>query len=74
MFYYYLSQAWRDANAPHNDVKWNPQGYSCNFAATWGYSFGPELAARHSDHVQFALQNYKEAAQDLHATLIKPVT
>jgi hypothetical protein len=72
MFYYYLSQAWRDTNAPHTDVKWNPAGYSCNFAATWGYSYGPELSVRHPDHVQFALQNYKEAAQDLYATLTKP--
>lgn len=74
MFYYYLNQAWRDANAPHTDVKWNPAGYSCNLAATWGYSYTPDLGARHPDHVQFALQNYKEAAQDLYATLVKPVT
>lgn len=74
MFYYYLNQTWRDANAPHTDVKWNPAGYSCNLAATWGYSYSPDLGARHADHVQFALQNYKEAAQDLYATLVKPVT
>lgn len=72
MSFYYLKQAWRDVNAPHTDVKWNPAGYACDFDATWGYSFSPELGVRHPDHVQFALQNYKEAAQDLHATLIKP--
>ncbi len=74
MFYYYLKQAWRDTNAPHTDKKWNAAGYSCNFDATWGYSFSPELGARHPEHVQFALQNYKEAALDTHATLIKPIT
>lgn len=74
MFYYYLKQAWRDVNAPHTDKKWTPAGYSCNFDATWGYSFSPELGARHPEHVQFALQNYKEAALDTHATLIKPIT
>lgn len=74
MFYYYLKQEWRHTQAPHTDKKWNPAGYSCNFDATWGYSFSPDLGARHSDHVQFALQNYKEAAQDLYATLIKPIT
>ena len=72
MWYYYLKKEWRDANAPHNDIKWNPGGYSCNFDATWGYSYAPELASRHPDHVQFALANYKEAAQDLYATLTKP--
>jgi len=73
MFYYYLKQEWRNGNASHTDIKWNPEGFSCNFDATWGYSFSPELAARHADHVQFALQNYKEAATDLYATLIKPI-
>jgi hypothetical protein len=72
MFYYYLKQEWRSVNASHTDSKWNPAGYSCNFDASWGYSFSPELAARHPDHVQFALQNYKEAALDLHATIVKP--
>ena len=74
MFYYYLSQEWRNTNAPHTDKTWKPAGYSCNFAATWGYSFSPELGARHPDHVLFALQNYKEAALDTHATLVKPIT
>lgn len=73
MFFYYLKQDWRNLNAPHTDKKWNPQGYSCNFDATWGYSFTPELGARHPEHVQFALSNYKEAAQDIYATLTKPV-
>lgn len=72
MFYYYLKQEWRDTQAPHTDIKWNKDGFSCNFDATWGYSFSPELGARHQDHVQFALANYKEAAQDLYATVVKP--
>lgn len=74
MWYYYLKREWRAVNAPHTDKEWNPQGYDCNFDATWGYSFLPDLGARHPDHIQFALQNYKEAAQDLHATLTKPIT
>jgi hypothetical protein len=74
MFYYYLSQDWRNTQAPHTDKKWNPTGFNCNFAATWGYSFAPEMNARNQEYVQFALSNYKEAAQDLYATLVKPVT
>jgi hypothetical protein len=73
MSWYYLKQEWRTANAPHTDLKWNANGFSCDFDATWGYSFGPELAVRNQEHVQFALQNYKEAAQDMHATITKPV-
>lgn len=73
MFYYYLKREWRATNASHTDIKWNPAGYSCDFDATWGYSFSPELASRSQEHVQFALQNYKEAATDLFATLTKPV-
>jgi hypothetical protein len=71
MFYYYLSKAWRETQAPHTNSKWNPMGYTCDFTATWGYSFTPDLAVRNQEYVQFALQNYKEAAQDMHATVIK---
>ncbi len=71
MSFYYLSKEWRETQAPHTDAKWNKDGFSCNLQATWGYSFSPELGNRNQEYVQFALQNYKEAAQDLHATLIK---
>ena len=71
MGFFYLKKEWRDSQAPHTDVKWNPSGYSCDFDAVWGYSFSPELANRNQEYVQFALQNYKEAAQDLHANLTK---
>jgi hypothetical protein len=72
MFYFYLRPQWRETEAPHTDSRWNPKGYSCNFDAVYGYSMTPELQARSQDHVQFALANYKEAAQDLYATLTKP--
>jgi hypothetical protein len=71
MSFYYLSKAWRAEQAPHTDSKWNKDGYSCDFQATWGYSFSPELGNRNQEYVQFALANYKEAAQDLHATITK---
>jgi hypothetical protein len=71
MSFYYLKQDWRDSQAPHTDKKWNKDGFSCNFEAVYGYSFSPELASRNQEYVQFALANYKEAAQDLHATLTK---
>lgn len=64
-WFYYLSKEWRAVNAPHND------GYECNFSATWGYSVNPALTSRNLEYQQFALTNYKEAAQDLAATLVK---
>lgn len=71
MSFYYLSAAWRQVQAPHTDAQWNPDGFACDFEATWGYSFSPDLALRNQEYVQFALANYKEAAQDLHCTLTK---
>lgn len=65
MWFYYLSRGWREAQAPHND------GYSCDFVATWGYSLNPSLATRAQDFRDFAVGNYKEAAQDIIATLTK---
>lgn len=61
----YLNAEWRKGNAPH-------VGYTCNFSPTWGYALHPELVTRPTDYQQHALAFYKEAAQDIHATLTKP--
>lgn len=70
-WFYYLSQEWRDGNAPHTDHKHNPQGFNCNFAATWGYSIRQDITSRNQEFQQFAISNYKEACQDIIATLTK---
>lgn len=74
MWSFYLNQEWRNSQAPHTDIKWNKNGYKCNFAVTYGYSFTPDLGLRNQEYVQFALANYKEACQDIHATLVKPLS
>mgnify|MGYP000102456031 CR=1 FL=1 len=71
MAFYYLDPAWRETQAPHSDIKWNPNGYSCNFEATWGYGMHQSLLSRNQEYQQFALANYKEAATDMHVTLTK---
>lgn len=70
MFYYYISKTWREQNAPDNDIEWNPDGYSCDFDATWGYVLHPNIVSRNQEYQSHALTFWKEAAQDLHATLI----
>lgn len=67
MWYYYLSKEWRATNAPHNDE------YTCDFAATWGYALHADLMHRNQDYQMHALGFWKEAAQDLIATLTKKV-
>lgn len=67
-WFYYLSKEWRALNAPHNDG-YDPE---VNFSATWGYSVRQDLLSRNQEYQQFALSNYKEAAQDMIATLVKP--
>lgn len=64
-WFYYLDKDWRAANAPHN------VDYSCDFAATWGYSLHPSIQSRNQEYQMFAMSNYKEACQDLIATLVK---
>jgi hypothetical protein len=64
-WFYYLNKDWRAQNAPHND------GYTCDFDATWGYSMHPALHVRNQEYQMYALSNFKEAAQDIIATLIK---
>jgi hypothetical protein len=65
-WFYYLSRAWRDTQAPHTNKL-----LKCNFSATWGYSMHPEFTMKSQETQQFAAQWYVNAIQDLHATLIK---
>ena len=62
--FYYLNAEWRKGNAPHTD-------YTCDFDSTWGYSVHPALQARNPEYQQYALTWFKEAAQDLMATVVK---
>lgn len=71
MFFYYLSAAWREQQTPHTDIRWNPDGYSCDFECTWGYSFHQAIQSRNQEYQQNALTFFKEAAQDTIATLVK---
>lgn len=68
---YYLSKEWRSTQAPHTDKQWNPNGYGCDFEATWGNGMHPALMSRNQEYQQYAMQWYKEAVQDLHVHLKK---
>ena len=70
-FFYYLNAEWRKANAPDNDIEWNPDGYRCHFDATWGYSLHPAIATRNQEYQGHAMGFFKEACQDTIATLVK---
>ena len=74
MWLCYLNQKWRDEQAPHTDAKHWKDGYSCNFDWTYGYGMRADLIVRNQDFQQFAFGNFKEAAQDMHATIAKPKT
>lgn len=73
MAFYYLSRKWRldDKNAPHTDIKHNPNGYNCNFEVVWGHSLHPSLQSRNQEYISHALTFWKEAAQDLIANFTK---
>lgn len=69
--WFYLSKAWRAGNAPHTDAENLNGGFNCNFEVQWGFSLEPGVAARNQEHQQFAMTYYKEACQDMIATLTK---
>lgn len=70
-WFYYLKKDWREVNAPHDDIKWNPKGYTCNFECTWGFSIHPEVAQRNQEYQQYAMQFLIESTPDVIATLVK---
>jgi hypothetical protein len=63
-WFYYLSREWRALNAPHDD------GYTCDLAVTAHYTLRADLAVRSDDYKLFALQNYRDAAEDMVALLV----
>ena len=69
MFYYYLNKTWRKAEAPDNDIEFNPDGYSCDFNCRLGYLPNPDLAKQEKAEMDFALSWYKDAILDLTASL-----
>lgn len=73
MWFYYLRKGWRldEGNAPHDDITHNPEGYACDFDATWGYGMHQALVVRNQEYQQYALQWFKEAVTDIIATLTK---
>lgn len=72
MFWFSLDPAWRKVNQPHlsegSGWEWE---YKCHFVVTWGYSLAAWCQGRTPAFVNDALAQYKEAAQDMVATLVK---
>lgn len=64
-WFYYLDKNWREQNAPHNDF------YKCDFLATWGYSMHQHIIPRNQEYQMHAMNFWKEAIQDIIATLTK---
>jgi SAM-dependent methyltransferase len=64
-WFYYLSADWRKTEAPHNNF------YTCDFECVWGYGMHPLLHGRNEEYKANAVQFWKEAIQDIHATLTK---
>ena len=62
--WYYLSKEWRKPNCPHDDF------LKCDFACTWGYNLHPNVAVRDQSYQAFAMENYKEAIQDMHCSMV----
>jgi len=64
-WYHYLLKSWRDTEAPHNDF------YTCNFQTEFNYSLSRMHEGASASQRSFALANFKDAADDLWAMLVK---
>ena len=64
-WYPHLNKAWREQFDPHG------MSYRCDFDHTLGYALHPSLATRNQEYQQHAITFFKEAAQDLCATVTK---
>jgi hypothetical protein len=73
MTFFYAVKSWRLVNAPHTDAQWLPGGFTCDFDFTAGYTLHPEVQPRNAELQQKMVTFCKEAAQDMIATLVKPL-
>lgn len=69
MFFWYLDRKWREVNAPHSDAKHWKLGYDCDFEFTYHYTVHPKIAVKSDEAREYGVTFYKEAVQDIHATL-----
>lgn len=69
MLYLYLMKDWRAANAPHNDIQFNPKGYNCDFIHGGGYVLHQGITSWHVERQQYAQQWFKEACMDTIMTI-----
>ena len=67
--YNYLWKEWRMANAPHNDIEFNPKGYNCDFSFAGGYGLHQSILSWNVERQQYAQLWYKEACADTHMTI-----
>ena len=70
-WFYYLDKKWRADNAPHTDSQFWDKGFYCDFECSWGYILHGDLLVRNVEYQQFAATYYKEAIQDIQATITK---
>lgn len=68
---YYLNKEWRLLQAPHSDLSWNPNGYSCDFDSRLGYVLQPELRSLQGKEKEAAQRWYRASVQELHLHLTK---
>lgn len=68
-----ISESWYTFLDKEMREKFHPEEtkYKCNFVLTMGYGMHQSIASKHQEAQQHALIFYKEAAQDLIATLTK---
>lgn len=64
MFWYYLNKDWRALNAPHVPLV-------CDFDAAWGHSLAQQWVSRNQEAQAFAINHYREVAQDMICTVTK---
>jgi len=62
---YHLNAEWRKGNAP-----WGVK-YKCDFDIGFGYGMHQMIVSRNQEYQQHAMMFFKEAAQDLIATMTK---
>ena len=64
----YLVRKWRDEHAPHSDVKFNPDGYSCDFSSKITFIVPKDIA---SDQIEFSRTYLRDVIEEIQVEMTK---
>jgi SAM-dependent methyltransferase len=68
---YYLNREWRLSQAPHTDIRWNSNGYTCDFDSKLGYVLQAKFRNLNNEEKEYIQARLRDAVEEMHLHLVR---